>query len=120
MNADASLGCGDQRRFLPQRSAVRTARRRFSRRVRAVEFRLTCRGTSFWPETSTTNHLKHVAVEPEDLNAITAGMTRCSTYTGHDGAMVATVAPPSLDEMTADIDAFEAWRKLTVERQKRG
>lgn len=66
-----------------------------------------------------TNRLKKVAVEPEDLTAITSGMGRCSTYTGHDGAMVANVAPPSLDEMAADIDALEAWRKSAVDRQKK-
>jgi energy-coupling factor transporter ATP-binding protein EcfA2 len=66
-----------------------------------------------------TNRLRQVAVEQEDLKAITAGMGRCSVYTGHDGAIVANVAPPSLDEMTADITALEEWRKSAVERQKK-
>lgn len=66
-----------------------------------------------------TNRLKQVAVEQDDLKAITSGMGRCSIYTGHDGAMVANVAPPSLDEMTADINALEDWRKSAVERQRK-
>lgn len=32
------------------------------------------------------NRLKKVTVEPEDVTAITAGMSKRSNYTGHDGA----------------------------------
>ncbi|CAM5788026.1 AAA family ATPase [Rhizobacter fulvus] len=66
-----------------------------------------------------TQRLKKVGVEPEDIVAITAGMAKCSNYTGHDGAQVANVAPPSPDEMHADVNALEAWRKSAIERQKK-
>lgn len=65
-----------------------------------------------------TNRLKKVTVEPEDVTAITAGMSKCSNYTGHDGAQEANVAPPSPDEMAADINALEAWRKSVVARRE--
>lgn len=65
-----------------------------------------------------TNRLKKVKVEPDDVTAITAGMSRCSNYTGHDGAQEANVAPPSPDEMEKDINALEAWRKSVVTRRE--
>lgn len=65
-----------------------------------------------------TNRLKKVTVEPDDVTAITAGMSRCSNYTGHDGAQEANVAPPSPDEMEKDINALEAWRKSVVTRRE--
>ena len=66
-----------------------------------------------------TNRLKRVAVETEDVTAITAGMAKCSNYTGHDGAQEANVAPPSPDEMEADINALEAWRKSVLSRREK-
>lgn len=66
-----------------------------------------------------TNRLKKVTVEPEDVTAITAGMSKCSNYTGHDGAQEANVAPPSPDEMEADITALETWRKSVVARREK-
>lgn len=66
-----------------------------------------------------TNRLKKVAVEIEDVTAITAGMAKCSNYTGHDGAQEANIAPPSPDEMEADINALEAWRKSVVSRREK-
>jgi len=66
-----------------------------------------------------TTRLKKVTVEPEDVTAITAGMSKCSNYTGHDGAQEANVAPPSPDEMEADINALETWRKSVVARREK-
>ena len=64
-----------------------------------------------------TNRLKKVTIEPEDVAAITSGMSKCSNYTGHDGAQEANVAPPSPEEMVADINALETWRKSVVTRR---
>jgi len=66
-----------------------------------------------------TTRLKKVTVEPEDVTAITAGMSRCSNYTGHDGAQVANVAPPSPEEMNADITALDVWRKSVIARREK-
>jgi energy-coupling factor transporter ATP-binding protein EcfA2 len=66
-----------------------------------------------------TNRLKKVTVEPEDVAAITSGMSKCSNYTGHDGAQEANVAPPSPEEMQADINALEAWRKSVLVRREK-
>ncbi|MBZ8140367.1 hypothetical protein CLD22_10705 [Rubrivivax gelatinosus] len=66
-----------------------------------------------------TNRLKKVTVEPEDVTTITAGMSKCSNYTGHDGAQEANVASPAPDEMEADINALEVWRKAVVARREK-
>lgn len=66
-----------------------------------------------------TQRLREVAIDPEDLAAINAGMSNCSNYTGHDGALIANVAPPSPEEMEADINALEAWRKSAVQRREK-
>ena len=66
-----------------------------------------------------TNRLKKVAVETEDVTAITAGMSKCSNYTGHDGAQEANVALPSPDGMEADINALEAGRKSVLARREK-
>ena len=65
-----------------------------------------------------TKRLKKVSFETEDVTAIDAGMSKCSNYTGHDGAQEANVAPPSPDEMEADINALEAWRKSVLSRRE--
>lgn len=66
-----------------------------------------------------TQRLRKVDIKASDIAAITAGMTRCSNYTGHDGAQMANVAPPSPEEMQADINALEDWRRSVMERQKK-
>lgn len=63
-----------------------------------------------------TSRLAKVKVTPEDLAAINKGMTTCSNYTGHDGAMDANLATPSPDEMAGDLDDLEAWRKVVDDR----
>jgi ABC-type cobalamin/Fe3+-siderophores transport system ATPase subunit len=66
-----------------------------------------------------TSRLGQVSVTPEDITAITAGMGKCSNYTGHDGAMQAHLATPLPAEITQDIDALETWRKLVAERMNK-
>lgn len=63
-----------------------------------------------------TNRLKKITIEAQDLEAITAGVGKCSNYTGHDGAMEANLPTPSPEDMEQDISALEAWRKSAVER----
>jgi energy-coupling factor transporter ATP-binding protein EcfA2 len=63
-----------------------------------------------------TGRLDKVVVTPDDLAAIEAGMTKCSNYTGHDGAMVANLAVPSPEDMTADIDDLNSWRETVTKR----
>lgn len=64
-----------------------------------------------------TQMLSGVEVCDEDYAAITAGMTKCSKFSGHDGAAPANVPTPPPEDLLADIDAFETWRK-TVEGRK--
>ena len=66
-----------------------------------------------------TSRLKRVSVESEDVTAITVGMSKCSNYTGHDGAYVANAPLPSPEEMTADINALDDWRKSVQVRRER-
>lgn len=66
-----------------------------------------------------TNRLKKVSVESEDVAAITVGMSKCSNYTGHDGAYVANAALPLPEEMAADINSLDAWRKSVQARRER-
>ena len=66
-----------------------------------------------------TTRLKRVSVESEDITAITMGMSKCSNYTGHDGAYVANVPLPLPEEMTADINALDDWRKSVLARRER-
>lgn len=65
-----------------------------------------------------TQMLKEVEVSDDDYHAVTAGMTKCSKFSGHDGAASANVPTPPPDDLQADIEAFETWRKSVVNRQK--
>jgi AAA15 family ATPase/GTPase len=57
-----------------------------------------------------TNKLKKVNVAPEDIATIELNMGKCSTFTGHDGALNANPAMPEPNELSADIEALETWR----------
>ena len=65
-----------------------------------------------------TQMLKEVEVCDDDYHSVTTGMTKCSKFSGHDGAASANVPTPSPDDLQADIEAFETWRKCVVNRQK--
>lgn len=64
-----------------------------------------------------TQMLKEVDVQDDDYRAIVTGMTKCSKFSGHDGAAQANVPTPPPDELLADIDAFETWRKGVTKRK---
>lgn len=64
-----------------------------------------------------TQMLKEVEVSDEDYHSVTAGMTKCSKFSGHDGAASANVPTPPPDDLHADIEAFEKWRKSVVDRR---
>ena len=66
-----------------------------------------------------TNRLKKVVVAAEDIATIEKNMSKCSTFTGHDGAMEANPAIPEPNDLSIDIQALEIWRKATDERGKK-
>jgi len=64
-----------------------------------------------------TQRLRSVIVEDSDYDAIDAGMTKSSKFSGHDPAKAAQLATPHPDDLRADIDKLEAWR-VAVETRK--
>lgn len=65
-----------------------------------------------------TKRLSCVVVEDSDYATIEAGMTRSSKFE-HDAASNAHLPTPHPDELLADIETLETWRKL-VEARKAG
>jgi len=65
-----------------------------------------------------TQKLSYVEVDDTDYKAIDAGMTKSSKF-AHDPALGALLPTPHPDELLADIDALETWRKI-VEKRKDG
>jgi len=63
-----------------------------------------------------TQKLNCVEVDDTDYKVIDAGMTRSSKF-AHDPALGAHLPTPHPDELLADIEALEAWRK-SVEKRK--
>jgi hypothetical protein len=64
-----------------------------------------------------TQKLKYVIVEDHDYEAINAGMTRSSKFSGHDPAAAAHLPTLHPDELKVDIEALETWR-ARVETRK--
>lgn len=63
--------------------------------------------------------LGKVSVAPDDVAPVTAGMTKCSNYTGHDGAPEANIPIPEPADMTSDLNDLENWRKAVLAKNKR-
>ncbi|MFZ4287995.1 AAA family ATPase [Variovorax sp. HJSM1_2] len=66
-----------------------------------------------------TMGLGKVSVAPDDVAPVTAGMTKCSNYTGHDGAPEANIPIPEPADMTSDLNDLETWRKVVLAKNKR-
>jgi len=64
-----------------------------------------------------TQRLRGVVVEDGDYDAVNAGMTKSSKFSGHDPAMAAHLPTPHPDELRDDIDKLETWR-TSVEARK--
>jgi hypothetical protein len=65
-----------------------------------------------------TQKLSYVVVEDEDYSTIEAGMSKSSKF-AHDPAAGVHLPSPHPDELLADIETLEAWRKV-VEARKDG
>lgn len=67
-----------------------------------------------------TQRLKKLAdITQTDLDAVEAGMTKCSKWQGgHDQAEEVNEPLPPPDKVKADIDALEQWMKGIVARRK--
>jgi len=63
-----------------------------------------------------TQKLSYVVVEDTDYSKIEAGMTRSSKF-AHDPALAVHLPTPHPDELFADIEALETWRR-SVELRK--
>lgn len=64
-----------------------------------------------------TQRLAGVVVEDDDYAQVNAGMKKCSNY-AHDKALIGGVAVPEPDELIADINALDSWRRTVEDRSK--
>lgn len=64
-----------------------------------------------------TQRLAGVVVDDGDYAQVNSGMTKCSNY-AHDKASMGGVAIPDPDELLADINALDSWRRTVDERGK--
>lgn len=70
----------------------------------------------FRPEVQTLK-LRSARVEEKDCQAIFAGMTRCSKYSGHDQPTGASPDLPTFADIQADYDALVAFVTETSTRK---
>ncbi len=65
-----------------------------------------------------TQRLKKIDVLPEDYEKIEEGMGKCSAVmAGHDEAAALGSPAPEPDEVLADIEALDSWRKEIIDRR---
>ena len=83
---------------------------------RAVEEVLFQGAVTRFGEGISTQKLSYVVVEDQDYVAIDAGMTKSSKF-AHDPALGAHLPTPHPDDLLADVEALETWRK-SVESRK--
>jgi len=65
-----------------------------------------------------TQRLSQVVVDDSDYACVRAGMSKCSTYTAHDKAMMGGISVPEPDELWADIMTLDGWREQIEKRSK--
>ncbi len=83
---------------------------------RSVEEVLFQGAVTRFDEGISTQKLSYVVVEDSDYEKIEAGMTRSSKF-AHDPASAAHLPTPHPDELSADIEALETWRKIVDDRK---
>jgi energy-coupling factor transporter ATP-binding protein EcfA2 len=64
-----------------------------------------------------TQRLAGVVVEDGDYAQVNTGMAKCSNF-AHDTALLGGIAVPDPDELLADINALDNWRRTVDERGK--
>jgi len=84
---------------------------------RAVEEVLFQSSVTRFGEGISTQKLSYVVVEDADYKKIESGMTKSSKFAAHDPAFGAHLPTPTPDDLSADIEALETWRK-SVESRK--
>jgi energy-coupling factor transporter ATP-binding protein EcfA2 len=62
-----------------------------------------------------TQRLAGVSVEDPDYEKVNVSMTKCSNY-AHDQALLGGVEVPEPDELLADINSLDEWRKVIEDR----
>lgn len=114
-NAAKAHNAGDEAEAVRlSREAYSHLRMAWERGVEEVLFQ----GTVMrFAEGVSTQKLRYVIVEDGDYEAINAGMTKSSKFSGHDAAMSAQLTTPHHDELRDDINKLEAWR-ASVEARK--
>lgn len=85
---------------------------------RAVEEVLLQGVVSRFDEGISTKKLRYVVVEDNDYKIIDEGMTKSSKFAAHDPAANAMLPTPHPDELCADIEKLENWRRSVEDRKK--
>jgi hypothetical protein len=84
---------------------------------RGVEEVLFQSAVTRFDEGISTQKLSYVVVEDGDYVTINAGMTKSSKF-AHDPAAAAHLPTPHPDELSADIEALETWRRSVEDRKE--
>lgn len=85
---------------------------------RGVEEILLQNAVTRFNEGISTQQLRYVVVEDSDYEKIKIGMTKCSKFAAHDPALGAHLPTPHPDELSADIETLETWRKFVDDRKE--